>query len=279
MSSIETNLRTLSRNEARLVLGLEWRGEKTLTLEELRKSLKASTGYARFIAHRLVKKGWLERLRPGLYRLIPADRGPEGVGDSNPLVAAELKIGPHFYTYGTACTHHGLTEQVFSDVYVAYRGRPKILNVRSKRYILTHLAEGRFFGFEEVKVLGATAAMATPERAMLDALDRPRYAGGIGEVSGIVRKAARRMSWDRLLDYLKRWDESAVVQRLGHLLDLHGVVVPGRVKKALRALVSPGAKTYLGSRSKWGIRGQLNTNWNVIVNVPKDVLLERGSKG
>jgi predicted transcriptional regulator of viral defense system len=274
----ETYLRSLSRNEAKVVLDLEWRGQKTVTLADLRKALKASETYARFMAHRLVKKGWFERLRPGIYQLVPADRGLEGVGDSNPFVAAALEIGPHFYSYGTACTHHGLTEQVFSDVYVAWRGRPKTLNVRAKRYVLIHLPEGRFFGFEEVKVLGATAAMATPERAVLDALDRPRYAGGIGEVSRIVRKAARRIAWDRLLEYLKRWNESAVAQRLGYLLDLHGVVLPGNVKKPFRALVRPGAKVYLGSRSKWGIAGHLDPDWNIIENVPRDVLLERGSK-
>jgi predicted transcriptional regulator of viral defense system len=278
MSINETDPRSLSRNEAKVVLDLEWHGEKTVTLADLRKALKASETYARFMAHRLVKKGWLERLRPGIYQLVPADRGLEGVGDSNPFVAAALKIGPHFYSYGTSCTHHGLTEQVFSDVYVAYRGRPKTLNVRSKRYVLIHLPEGRFFGFEEIKVLGATAAMATPERAVLDALDRPRYAGGIGEVSRIVRKAARRIAWDRLLECLKRWNESAVAQRLGYLLDLHGVVLPGSVKKPLRALVRPGAKVYLGSRSKWGIAGHLDPAWNIIENVPRDVLLERGSK-
>jgi predicted transcriptional regulator of viral defense system len=278
MSISETRLRTLSRNEAKVVLDLEWRGEKTVTLAELRKALKASETYARFMAHRLVKKGWFERLRPGIYQLVPAERGLEGVGDSNPLVAAALEIGPHFYSYGTACTHHGLTEQVFSDITVAYHGRPKTLDVRSKRVVLIHVPEERFFGFEEVKVLGAMAAMATPERAVLDALDRPRYAGGIGEVSRIVRKAARRISWDRLLEYLKRWDESAVVQRLGYLFDLHGIVLPGKMKKPFRGRLRPGAKVYLGSRSRWGITGQLDPTWNIIANVPKDVLLERGSK-
>ena len=228
-------------------------------------------------SHRLVKKGWLERLRRGVYQLIPADRGPEGIGDTNPYVAEALHIGPHFYSYGTACTHHGLTEQVFSDVYVAYRGRTRTQKVREKRYVLIHLPRERFFGFEEVKVLGAAVAMATPERAMLDALDRPRYAGGIGEVSRIVWKAARRVDWNRLLGYLKRWEESAIVQRLGHLLDLHGVAIPTRQKKRFRELVRPDAKVHLGSRSKWGISGHLDPTWNIIGNVPRDVLVERGS--
>ena len=169
-----------------------------------------------------------------------------------------------------------MTEQVFSDVYVAYAGRTRTQKVREMRYVLVHLPKKSFFGFEEVKVLGAAVAMATPERAMLDALDRPRYAGGIGEVSRIVRKAARRGDWDRLLGYLKRWEESAIVQRLGHLLDLHGVAIPTRQKRRFRELVRPDAKVHLGSRSRWGTSGHLDPAWNIITNVPKDVLVERG---
>lgn len=86
MASLATRLeiravsmeRTLSRNEARVVLDLEWRGQMTVTLAELRDMLGVSDGYARLMAHRLVMKGWLERLRPGLFQLVPAERGREG---------------------------------------------------------------------------------------------------------------------------------------------------------------------------------------------------------
>ena len=111
--------RTLSQNEAKVVLDLEWRNRKTVTLAEIREALGASEGYARLFAHRLVKKGWLARLRPGLFQLVPADRGREGVADTNPLAAGAVLVSPYFYSFGTACTHHGLTEQVFSEVYLA----------------------------------------------------------------------------------------------------------------------------------------------------------------
>ncbi len=39
--------RTLSQNEAKVVLDLEWRNQKTVTLAELREPLGASENYAR----------------------------------------------------------------------------------------------------------------------------------------------------------------------------------------------------------------------------------------
>jgi predicted transcriptional regulator of viral defense system len=270
--------RTLSKTEAKVVLDLEWRNQKTVTLAELREALGASENYARSFAHRLVKKGWLERLRPGLFQLIPADRGPEGVADTNPLAAGAVLVTSYFYSFGTACTHHGLTDQVFSEVYLAYREQRRPETIREHRYVFVHVPERRFFGFGQVAVLGEPVQMATVERALLDAVDRPRYAGGIGEVSHIAARAATRVSWDAMLDLLRRWGSSALVQRLGCFLDLHKAHVPDKVKAALLDLVRPKSKILLASRRKWGTTGKLVRTWNVVENVPRDVLLPKDEK-
>lgn len=270
--------RTLSQNEAKVVLDLEWRNQKTLTLAELRAALGASETYARKVAHGLVKKGWLERLRPGLFQLIPADRGREGVADTNPLAAGAALVSPYFYSFGTACTHHGLTEQVFSEVYLACQEERRSETIRDKRYVFVHVAELRFFGFEETSVLGHAVQMATIERALLDAIDRPRYAGGIGEVSRIAQRGASKVSWDTLLDLVRRWGSSALVQRLGYFMALHDVDVPDLVRAELLGLVRPESKIQLGPRRKWGTSGKLVRPWNVVENVPADVLISKEEK-
>lgn len=270
--------RTLSKNEAKVVLDLEWRGQKTVTLSDLREALGASEGYARKLAHGLVKKGWLERLRPGLFQFVPADRGREGVADTNPLAAGAVLVSPYFYSFGTACTHHGFTEQVFAEVYLACQRPRRAETIRDKRYVFVQVPEPRFFGFEEVSVLGQVVQMATPERALLDAIDRPRYAGGIGEVSRITGRAAGRISWEGLLELCHRWRSSALVQRVGYFLDLHAVDVPAEVRADLLELVLPSSKIQLGARRRWGTTGKLVQPWNVVENVPRDVLIPKDDK-
>lgn len=270
--------RTLSRNEAKVVLDLEWRGQKTVTLAELRERLGASEGYARLLAHRLVKKGWFERLRPGLFQLVPANRGREGVADTHPLTAGAVLVAPYFFSFGTACTRHGLTEQAFAEVYLACQEHRRPEAIRGMRYVFVHVPEERFFGFEETAVLGQAVQMATLERALIDAIVRPRYAGGIGEVSRIAARAAPRISWKALLDLLRKWCSSALVQRLGYFLELHGAAVPDDVRAALLELVLPHSKIQLGSRRKWGTSGKLVRPWNVVENVPRDVLIPKEEK-
>lgn len=271
--------RTLSRNEARVVLDLEWRGQQTITLAELRDMLDASEGYARLLAHRLVAKGWLERLRPGLFQLVPAERGTEGVADTHPLTAGAALVDPYFFSFGTACTHHGLTEQVFAEIYLACQQHRRTATVRGTRYVFAYVPQHRFFGFAPTAVLGQTVQMATIERALLDAIDRPRYAGGIGEVSRIAARAAARVSWDAVLGAARGWGSSALVQRLGYLLDLHSIDVPAEVREALLELVRPHSKIQIGPRRRWGTSGRLVQPWNVVENVPHDVLLPADTPG
>ncbi len=272
----ETSPRSLSASESKLILNLEWRDQKTLTLADLRMLLGTSDNYARFLAHRLVRKGWLERLRPGLYRLIPANRGTEGIADTNPLTAGAALVDPYFFSFGTACTHHGLTEQVFAETYVACQQRRPPVTVRDTRYVFVSVSRERFFGFGPAMVLGEAIQMATPERALADALDRPRYAGGLAEVSRMVSRAAGKVSWDAMLDLLARWNESALGQRLGYLLDLHGVALPAEPRATLIALIRPSSKVIFGSRKKWGTEGKLVRPWNIVANVPEQELIEKG---
>jgi predicted transcriptional regulator of viral defense system len=267
--------RTLSQTEAKVVLDLEWRNQRTVTLAELRQALGASDSYARKVAHRLVRKGWLERLRPGLFQLVPADRGRAGVADTHPLTAGAVLVDPYFFSFGTACTHHGLTEQAFAEVYLACQEHRRPETIRGKRYVFVHVAKERFFGLAETNVLGQAVQMATIERALLDAIERPRYAGGIGEVSRIAARAASRLSWELLLELLRKWRSSALVQRLGYFLDVHSVGVPEEPRQALLDLVLPNSKIQLASRRNWGTTGKLVRPWNVVENVPRDVLLPK----
>ena len=271
-----TPSRTLSGVESRIMLDLEWRGQRSVTTAELKRILGSTDNNAHVVAHRLVRKGWLEPVKRGLFLVVPADRGPQGIADTNPLAVGAQLTTAYFYSYATACSFHHLTDQAFTTVYLVCRRTQPAMRVRDTRYVFVGVPEDRFFGFEEANVLGTKVPMATVERCLLDAASRPRYAGGVGEVSRVVRNAASRIAWPQLLDYAERWRESAVVQRLGYLLDLHAVPVAPTMRAALRALARVDNKVFLGDRKQWGLTGRLVAEWGIIENVPRDVLVDRG---
>src|SRR5262249_40892959 len=167
---------------------------------------------------------------------------------------------------------HSLSEQVFAEVYIACQRRRRPEVVRDTRYVFVDVGKGGFFGFHQVSVLGETVEMATRERALLDAVDRPRYAGGIGEVSRMVSRSAEKLSWDAVFSLLEKWNDSALVQRLGYFLDLHGIAVSPETPARLLSLVRPRSKIHLGPRRAFGAKGKLVRPWNIVENVPADIL-------
>lgn len=271
---MNTNERSLSKTESRLILELEWRGQRITSLDEIQSLLKIREGNARFMAYRLVQKGWFERLRPGVFQLIPAERGREGIADTNPYFNSEVFLQPCFYSFGSASSFYGFTEQTFAEMYLASAKRHRPEEIRSKKYIFAYTPNALFFGFEEVEIFGNKVQMAVPERAILDALDRPEYAGGITEVSRIIRKSGQKIDFDKILKFVRAWNQSALVQRFGFLLDLHQIKITNEIRNELKKLVKPDNKIYLTTRGKWKTPLRLNTEWTVIENVPRDILLE-----
>jgi hypothetical protein len=65
---------------------------------------------------------------------------------------------------------------------------------------------------------------------------------------------------------------------LGYFVDLHGVELPDHFRNSLLDLVRPKSKIQLGSRSRWGASGKLVRPWNVIENLPRDVLVSKHEK-
>jgi predicted transcriptional regulator of viral defense system len=80
-SSRETrNIRQgLSSRESRLLSRLAGAGHQIISVNDIETTLEVPPNTAREIASRLTEKGWLDRLLPGRYLIIPLAAGEDGV--------------------------------------------------------------------------------------------------------------------------------------------------------------------------------------------------------
>jgi predicted transcriptional regulator of viral defense system len=280
--------RTLSELESKLVMELEWQEKQLVTLQDVMDILGCSYGHARKLAHQLEKKRWLDRLEPGKYQFIPASRGSQSVPDMNPLLVGSMLVEPYYYAYATANHFYGFSPQVPATVYVATTQTKRPTEIRGVEYRFVSLKPVKFFGYQKVRVYKANVMMAEPEKAVVDSLDKMRYAGGLAEVAQVVHTAFRRrkgpscvrpqgsgtpqVNLDRLVDYALRMESHSLVQRLGYLLETVGEPLPPDATVRLQAGIGK-SKTYLGPISRWGTRGEYNARWQMVVNVPEAHLL------
>ncbi len=264
--------RSLSKREADLVLALEWDKQRLVAIKDIVKRLRCTRNYAYKMAHTLQKKGWLESITRGHFILIGAERGPKGVPEMNPYLLARLLPKPYFFAYRFACVHHGLLTQVPTVIHVALSRPKRSIELKNTRFEFIELSRKRLFGYEETLVMGEKINVSDVERSVLDALDRPDLVGGIEAAAEVVFHAGKNLNFRKLLDYLRRFDDSALARRFGYLCELLQIALPKNLNAYL-AIHDKRIPAYLGVPRRWGTEGELNRRWSLILNVPRKELL------
>jgi predicted transcriptional regulator of viral defense system len=269
--------RSLSQTEARVVLSLEEDKLEVVTLDELRIRAGVSPGFARKLAHELVKKGWLQRLRRGTYLLNPTQHGPDAVPDTDPFRIGTRLVEPYYLGFATAAELQGLLPQASSVYYVVTTQRAGPTGDASIRFKYVRVTPGRFFGTREMVRRGVRLSISDLERTVIDCLNRPDFAGGMAGVSHIIALSKPNLNWSRLGRYLDQLGNRSLVRRAGFLLERirPSVKPPGSWTSERRARESDSYAP-LGPPKMYGRRGARDNRWHVILNVTNAQLFSEG---
>jgi predicted transcriptional regulator of viral defense system len=264
-----------SPTEARVIVALESRKTKLVTLADLANLLGCSRSYAAILLHRLERKKWVDRISKGKYIFVPAAAGYDQRFPSlNPLLAGSTLISPYYYSYSTANAHFGLTTQLPATVYLATTAKKPPFLWKNTRFRFVTVAKRKFFGFAKVRVQAAEVSMAEIEKAIVDSVDKPRHSGGIEEVLRVVYRAYRRVDKSKLIDYALRMETYTVCQRLGFMLDFlaHKGLVEHLASNLRQKLLSGVGMTptYIGPRR---IGREYSRDWCVFNTLSEQQLL------
>ena len=268
-------IRTLSPLESKVVLPLEWCEQPIISRTEIAHALNGSAQRADRVIRSLLAKNWLERLSRGRYLLIPASRGPEGVRDSNMLAIGRHLVEPYYFAYATAAAHYRFTSQSRTTVWIATTKQVPDRTIRDTRFRFIDLIKRKFFGYESTAVFNEQVNLSDREKTVIDCVDRPDLAGGIGEVARIIARAARELDWDILCKHATEFNSVTMVQRLGYLARRARVEIPSDRLRHLHSLLRKNSRSFLASTRRWGSTGHYDREWQVIVNVPdREILSE-----
>lgn len=229
----EFAIRSLSSQEGRVVLALAERDEREVARQEIIGILGVSPEAADHVIRSLRKKGWLERASWGKYLLIPAEHGPEALGESNVLALASLIADPYYIGYGTAATHYGMSTQHRNVVWLVTPLHLRDRQVLNSEVKIVNPSKSKFFGFGAINVLGFTVQMSDRAKTAIDCVDRPDLSGGVGEAAYILARASRKMDWDKAADYLERMNSVALMRKFGWLVDHTGGEIPEQIRTRL----------------------------------------------
>jgi predicted transcriptional regulator of viral defense system len=230
--------------------------------------------HARQLLHGLVRHHWLVVIQPGKYEFIPAERGEHAFPDTNPLFLGSVLVEPYYCSYATAAFFHGLSTQASDIVFIATTlDLPRRKWVRQKEYRLVCQPAHKFFGWAEINAYGTLVRMAEPEKAILDCLHHPAYAGDIPEIANMLWRGKSALEWQKLVSYSIQLRSRSLMQRLGYLLDLLNIPIKQADRNALLGKAVDKNKCYLGQPRRWKTGGEYSPTWQIIDNIPRRLLL------
>jgi len=220
----------------------------------------------------LARRGWLSRVRRGLYVAVPLASDRPGEWMEDPWVVAEQTFSPCYIGGWTACQHWGMTKEVCPTILVvtAKRVRDRDRAIQGTQYHLTVRAETKLFGTTMIPRDQASVRVSDPTRTIVDLLDDPSLGGGMGAVASIAREYMGGGSRDDplLIEYGDRLGNRAVFKRLGFILEDLGIEAPELLKSSLErrsaglVALDPSEQTKGRIVRRWGIRA------NVVLGSP-----------
>ncbi len=216
---------------------------------------------------RLADRGWLSRVRRGLYLILPLEAGQDGGAVEDPWVLADELFGPCYVGGWTAAEHWGLTEQLFRSTFVvsAANVRETTRAFLGSEFHVVRASRERISSVPTIWHGKERLAVSDRERTIADALAAPDWMGGVRHLTDCLRTYRASKEWDpaRLVARVAETGSGAAFKRLGFLAE--------RLLGGDEALVAEAfsRRTTGNVRLDPAVpeRGRLSTRWRLWVNV------------
>lgn len=260
-----------------MILSLEAEGRDTVSLDEIRRRAGVSPGFARKLAHGLVRKGWLQRVHRSLYLLSPSQFGPEALPDTDPLRLGSRLIDPYYFGFATAAELLGLLPQASHVYYLVTTARAPVGKLLAGQFRFIRLSAQRFYGDHVILRRNEKLNVSDLERTVLDCLSRPDFSGGMAGVSHILAIAKPDLNWGRLGSYLDRYGNRSLELRTGYLVErVRPSIRPPPAWLRRRLARSHDPYVPLAPPKAHGRTGSRDPRWHIIQNVSDAELFAEG---
>lgn len=202
----------------------------------------------------------------------------EAIGFStvDPFVLADVIVKPSAIAYFSAVDYYGWCIRppniifIQTPVHRAYKNTVKwadwnVVKIGGYYFKPVTVKKDKFFGFEEVEIGGKKVLITDREKTIIDCLDKPRYAGTMEEILDFLRRA--EFDPDKLVDYLRRFNNKAVIKRAGYISERFGWGIENKIFSLLTPKDRRSFSLFDPTRSN---TGEFNYKWGLRINVPED---------
>jgi len=172
----------------------------------------ASTDAAKMLS-RWSKKGWMSRIRRGLYVSVPLESRTADVPLEDPWLIADRLFSP--------CYIGGWSAAEYFDLTTVQKPRDRRPVIKDTGFILRTVPEKAMFGLKPVWRGQVKILVSDPARTLLDMLVEPGFGGGIRSVQDMLINFLRskNKNLEQLIEYTEKLGNGSAFKRLGFLLE------------------------------------------------------------
>lgn len=222
---------------------------------------------ARILLAYFVRKGWLARVRRGLYITVPLGTLNPQEYKENPWIVAERVFSPCYIGGWSAAEHWEFTDQIFNSivVFTLRKFRSKNMRIQGTDYVLKFVKEKYFGKTKPVWVENIKVQVSDPAQTIIDVLDDPSIGGGMRNVRDVVERYFQSEHRDNtlIISYIKIKGNRTVNKRLGYLIETLNIKAPELLRYCTKNISSGFSLLDPSVESK----GSFNTKWNLRINV------------
>lgn len=258
----------LGQSERLILEAMLAQGKTVIRATDLEKEFGYTRALSNLALSRLAKKGWLQRLKSGIYYIVPLGSGTATPMPEDPWFIAMELFSPCYLSGWTAAEHWDLTEQIFNStvVFTTEKQRKSNVVIAGLNYRTKTVSKSSIFGTKKIWSSNTPILIADLHRTIIDILEDPEIGGGGRQTMDIVKAYVKHKDAnpDILLEYAEKLERGSVFRRLGfiaekimHLPESYLSRIHSKIKTGVINLDPHGPDT-----------GPIITKWGIRINIP-----------
>jgi predicted transcriptional regulator of viral defense system len=172
------------------------------------------------LATKLVKNGWLIRIKRGLYAI--SDLSTRGFLTLSPYLVANLLVPDSYVSFESALARNAMFDQLTDKTVSVSLKTYKSVKMANTEYRFVKTKPEYYFGWQDIQVDNKIAHVATPEKALIDVINFHRSQYSVDLVIEKLLEHKNDLDMTRLNEYLSKFS-TTTIKIFGLVFDLLGI--------------------------------------------------------
>ena len=222
------HIKTLGPVSAKLIISLYDQNKTIFTVQDVENITGLRGNWATELTSVLIKRQVISRIKRGKYIILPQELGKETNYIGNwYVVAREIVNSPNYYvSHYSAMDIHNMLSHPITKVFVTTPKQEykKLKTVGNTAFEFIYMNAKNIWGIQKIWVTKSEQVRVSDiERTIIDCLYHPKYSGGIMEIVRGLWIQKEKVNFEKLLDYIFKFNKVVVIKRLGYILEKLGL--------------------------------------------------------